>query len=90
MSHDDDDDDDDVLVPESEIWPFVAACLLMVRGQLAKPTEEERAGRSLHEWAVEHLGENSPVWRAAIREVIAMDADERGTYVMAAHGDYDA
>jgi hypothetical protein len=22
--------------------------------------------------------------------VIAMDADERGTYIMAAHGDYDA
>jgi hypothetical protein len=86
MSHDDD-DDDDVLVPESEIWPFVAACLLMVRVS-ASPVDP--AGRSLHEWAVDQLGENSLVWRAAIREVIAMDPDQRGTYVMAAHGDYDA
>jgi hypothetical protein len=63
---------------------FVAACLLMVRGQLAKPTEDERAGRSLHEWAVEQLGAKSPAWLSAIQEMIAMEPDERSAYIIAA------
>jgi hypothetical protein len=84
-------DDKPIHTPaEDEVRGFVAACLLMVRGQLARRTEDERAGRSLHEWAVEQLGENSAIWLSAIQEVIAMEPDERGAYIIAATTGRDA
>jgi hypothetical protein len=79
---------DGIIVPPDEILALVGACILIVRGRIKRPTDDERGGRSLDAWLRESSGVPQDEIDWALAEAKAMEPAERGQCVAQALPEY--
>lgn len=78
-----DEDGDDVYYRLDDLLNWIAACVLIGRGVLKMPSEEERRGLDLGTWIWELSGADPKVIFAAVEEVTAMSPAERNMAICA-------
>ena len=71
----------DLYFRKSDLDGFCAACWLIQQGRLRNPDDNERAGRTLHEWARDQVSQGE--FDAAVAAQRAMEPEQRGAMIFA-------